>query len=60
MRASLFLRAALPPVISGRSYVSGSTTVKVTGAFRFNAVIPINKQASVGIGLDENVATAGS
>jgi len=66
MRAILFLRdatavgliamtltasAAAPlPVISGRSYVSGSATVKVTGAFSFNAVIPINKQASFGDG----------
>ena len=66
MHTSLFLRgatalvlvavtlatsAAAPlPVISGRSYVSGSATVKVTGAFSFNAVIPINKQASFGDG----------
>ena len=38
------------PVISGRSYVSGSATVKVTGAFSFNAVIPINTKASFGDG----------
>lgn len=62
MRAFLFLRgatavgliavtltasAAAPlPVISGRTYTTGSATVKVTGTFQFNAVIPINKEAS--------------
>ena len=34
------------PVISGRTYGTGSAKVKVTGAFQFDAVIPINKQAS--------------
>jgi hypothetical protein len=34
------------PVISGRTYITGSAQVKVTGAFQFDAVIPINKQAS--------------
>jgi hypothetical protein len=33
------------PVISGRTYITGSAQVKVTGAFQFDAVIPINKQA---------------
>jgi hypothetical protein len=62
MRTFLFLRdatavgliaitltasAAAPlPVISGRSYISGSAKVKVTGDFQVDAVIPINKQAS--------------
>ena len=34
------------PVISGRTYGTGSAKVKVTGAFQFDTVIPINKQAS--------------
>jgi hypothetical protein len=42
--------AAELPVISGRTYVSGSAKVKVTGEFQFNTVIPINKQASFGDG----------
>lgn len=66
MRTTLFLRGATAialiavtmatsagaplPLISGRSYVSGEAKVKVTGAFSFNAVIPINKQASFGDG----------
>lgn len=48
---TLATSAAAPlPVISGRSYVSGSATVKVTGAFSFSAVIPINTKASFGDG----------
>jgi hypothetical protein len=38
------------PVISGRTYISGNAKVKVTGTFHFDAVIPINKQASFGDG----------
>lgn len=38
------------PVISPRGYVGGSAKVTVTGAFRINADIPINKQASMSDG----------
>lgn len=38
------------PVISPRSYASGSVKVKVTGAFKVDATIPINMQASMSDG----------
>jgi hypothetical protein len=41
---------AKPPTISARSFTSGNATVKVTGAFRIDAVVPINTQASVADG----------
>ena len=41
---------AKPPTISARSFTSGSATVKVTGAFRIDAVVPINTQASMADG----------
>jgi len=34
------------PVISARTYVDGSATVKVTGSFAIDEAIPINKPAS--------------
>jgi len=34
------------PVISARTYVDGSATVKVTGSFAIDEAIPINKAAS--------------
>jgi len=39
-------RAGKIPVISARSYVSGSAQVTVTGSFQINEDIAINKQAS--------------
>ena len=44
---TLTASAAAPlPVISGRTYISGSAKVTVTGTFQFDTVIPINKEAS--------------
>ncbi len=37
---------AKPPVISARSYVSGSAKILVTGSFQINEDVAINKQAS--------------
>lgn len=39
-----------PPVISARSYVSGSSKILVTGSFQINEVVAINKQASMSDG----------
>jgi hypothetical protein len=39
-------RTPATPVISARSYTSGSAIVKVTGSFQVDAEIPINTQAS--------------
>ena len=38
------------PTISARGYVGGSAKVTVSGSFRINADIPINKQASMSDG----------
>jgi len=43
-------RTPTTPVISARSYVSGSAIVKVTGSFQIDAEIPINTQASLSDG----------
>lgn len=39
-----------PPVISARSYISGSSKILVTGSFQVNEVVAINKQASMSDG----------
>jgi hypothetical protein len=39
-----------PPVISARSYVSGSSKILVTGSFQVNEDVAINKQASMSDG----------
>lgn len=43
-------RAPATPVISPRTYTSGSAKVTVTGSFQVNAEIPINLQASLSDG----------
>ncbi len=43
-------RAPTTPVISARSYTSGSAIVKVAGSFQVDAEIPINTQASLSDG----------
>lgn len=39
-----------PPVISARSYVSGSAKIAVSGSFQVNQDVPINSQASMSDG----------
>jgi len=39
-----------PPVISARSYVSGSSKILATGSFQINEDVAINEQASVSDG----------
>lgn len=48
--ADLLARTVDVPVISTRYYVGGSATVKVSGSFQIDSVIPINTQASYSAG----------
>jgi hypothetical protein len=49
-RASAQVPDSVVPVISARTYVSGSVTVIVKGSFQMNQVIEINKPASISDG----------
>lgn len=46
----LLLGQSKPPVISQRTFVSGTAKLKVTGSFTINEDVDINKQASIADG----------